>query len=168
MKQDDFDRDKHLRPNFIQITTICIAIVVLIGIMAMVEAGKEKSNPYLMHIHTNLTITLDSRPIVIPSQIGIDNSLWNGHNLDKYGTPGMPMPGGSMPVMAPLHTHDNLGLIHIESLINRDYTLGEFFNIWGVDLNGKTVKATVNGKQVFGYKNIILKDKENIALDVTS
>ena len=136
--------------------------------MAMVEVGKEKSNPFMMHIHTNLTIIQDSRPIVIPSQIGIDNSLWNGHNLDKYGTPRMPMPGGSMPVMAPLHTHDNLGLIHIESLINRDYTLGKFFNIWGVDFSGKTVKATVNGKQVSDYKNIVLKDKDNIRLDVKS
>ncbi len=70
--------------------------------------------------------------------------------------------------MAPLHTHDNLGLIHIESLINRGYTLGEFFKIWGVDFNGKTVKDTVNGKQVSDYKNIVLKDKENIALDVKS
>jgi hypothetical protein len=63
---------------------------------------------------------LDNKSIVIPSQIGIDVSLWRSHILDKYGTPGMPMPGGPMPVMAPLHAHDNLGLIHIESLINRN------------------------------------------------
>ncbi len=136
--------------------------------MAMIETGKEKPNAYMMHIHSNLTIILDNKPAVIPSQIGIDNSLWKGHNFDKYGTPGMPMPGGPMPVMAPLHTHDNLGLIHIESQINRDYTLNEFFKIWGVDFNGKSVKATVNGKQVSDYENIILKDKENIALDIKS
>lgn len=136
--------------------------------MAMIETGKEKPNPFMMHIHSNLTITLDNKPVVIPSQIGIDNSLWKGHNLDKYGTPGMPMPGGPMPVMAPLHTHDNLGLIHIESKIYRDYTLNEFFKIWGIDFNGKSVNATVNGKQVSDYENIILKDKENIALDVKS
>ena len=51
---------------------------------------------------------------------------------------------------------------HIESLIIRGYALGEFFNIWGVDFSGKTVKATANGKQVSDYKNIILKDKGNI------
>lgn len=122
----------------------------------------------MMHIHSNLTIALDNRPIVIPSQIGIDNSLWKVHDFDKYGMPGMPMPGGPMPGMAPLHTHDNIGLIHIESLINRGYTLDEFFDIWGVDFSGKTVKATVNGKQVSDYKNIILKDKQNIALDIKS
>ncbi len=116
----------------------------------------------------NLAITLDNKPVVIPSQIGIDNSLWKGHGLDKYGTPGMPMPEGFMYVMAPLHTHDDLGIIHIESTVNRDYTLGEFFKIWGVDLNGKAIKATVNGKQVSDYKNILLKDKENIALDIKS
>ncbi len=97
--------------------------------MALIETGKEKSIPYMKNMHSNLTITLDNRPIAIPSQIGIDNPLWKVHNLDKYETPEMSMPIGLMPVMAPLHTHDNLVLIHIESIINRDYTLGEFFQI---------------------------------------
>ncbi len=134
----------------------------------MIETSKEKPRPYTMHIHSNLTIMLDNKSVAIPSQIGIDDSLWKGHNYDKYGTPGMPMPGGPIPVMAPLHTHDNLGLIHIESQINRDYRLNEFFKIWGVDFNGKSVKATVNGRQASDYENIILKDKENIALDIKS
>ncbi len=159
---------KPSRPSFILVTITGIAIVVIIGIMAMIEAGKEKSNPYMMHIHSNLTITQDNKPVVIPNQIGIDNSLWKDHGLDKYGTPGMPMPEGVMYVMAPIHTHDNLGIIHIESTINRDYTLGEFFKIWGVDLNGKAIKATVNGKQVDDYKDIVLKDKENIVLGIKS
>ena len=120
-------------------------------------------------MHSNLTITLDSRPVAMLNQIGIDNPLlWKDHNPDKYGTPGMPMPGGPMPIMAPMHTHDNLGLIHVESPINRDYTLGEFFQIWGVDFNGKSVQAAINGKQVSDDENIILKDKETIALDVKS
>ncbi len=66
------------------------------------------------------------------------------------------------------HTYDNLGLIHIESLINTVYTLGEFFKILGVDFNSKTITDTVNGKHISDYKNIILKDKGNIALDVKS
>ena len=52
----------------------------------MIETGKEKPIPYEKQMHSNLTITLDNRPIAIPSQIGMDNPLWKGHNLDKYGT----------------------------------------------------------------------------------
>jgi hypothetical protein len=29
-----------------------------------------------------------------------------------------------------LHTHDGTGIIHIESPIKRDFTLGQFFDIW--------------------------------------
>jgi len=60
--------------------------------MALIETGKEKSIPYMKHMHSDLTITLDNRPIAIPSQIGIDNPLWKVHNLDKYGTPEMSLP----------------------------------------------------------------------------
>ena len=69
--------------------------------------------------------------------------------------------------MAPLHTHDTDGTIHVESNANRAYTLGQFLDIWGgLNLNGKTVKATVDGKPVSDYRNILLKDGEQISLDV--
>jgi len=44
--------------------------------------------------------------------------------------------------------------------------LGEFLNNWELDLNGKTVKATVDGVPVSDYKDIILRDGEQINLDV--
>jgi len=69
--------------------------------------------------------------------------------------------------MAPLHTHESNGTIHVESNAIRPYTFGQFVNIWGgLDTNGKTVKATVDGVPVQDYKNILLRDKEQIDLDV--
>ena len=69
--------------------------------------------------------------------------------------------------MAPLHTHDDNGTIHVETNVNRNYTLGEFLNVWGgLDLNGRTVKATVDDKPVSDYSNIILKDGEKISLNI--
>jgi hypothetical protein len=63
--------------------------------------------------------------------------------------------------------HDASGTIHVESDIIRNYTLGEFLNIWGgLDTNSKTVKATIDGKPVSDYRNIILRDGEQINLDV--
>jgi hypothetical protein len=75
----------------------------------------------VLHIHPKLGITFDGQSLTVPSQIGIDQSLWKDHSLDQYGMQGM----------TPLHTHDASGTIHVESNANRNYTLGEFLNIWG-------------------------------------
>ena len=52
------------------------------------------------------------------------------------------------------------------NLIQTDLILlGQFVDIWGgLNLNGKTVKATVDGKPVSDYRNILLRDKEQINL----
>jgi hypothetical protein len=119
-----------------------------------------------------LSIILDNKPVVIPSQIGINKSLWKDHSLDKYGVPGMPMDEEgekTMPGMAPLYTTNDKGRITIGSVIERDYTLGEFLKIWsGIDMKDKLVNATINGKPAEDYRNIILKDKAQIKLVIYS
>ena len=118
----------------------------------------------IMHFHPHLNLIIDGKPVTIPSQIGIDPSLWKDHSLDQYGMQAM---SNGMSGMAPLHTHDASGTIHVESNANRNYTLGEFLNIWGgLDTSGKTVKATADGKSVSGYKDLILRDGEQINLQV--
>ncbi|HEX5519116.1 MAG TPA: hypothetical protein VFX18_01630 [Candidatus Nitrosocosmicus sp.] len=59
------------------------------------------------HIHAKLNIFLNGQNYTVPSQIGITNYClyW-------------------------MHTHDNSGIIHIESPVNRTFTLGHFFDIW--------------------------------------
>jgi hypothetical protein len=64
-----------------------------------------------VHIHQHLDLFVDGKRIVVPQGIGID-------------------PGGGF--LVPLHTHDDSGIIHVESPVKRDYTLGEFFGVWGV------------------------------------
>jgi hypothetical protein len=41
-----------------------------------------------------------------------------------------------------LHTHAADGIIHTESPVNRTYTLGDFFDIWGQPLNRNQVGPT--------------------------
>lgn len=50
------------------------------------------------------------------------------HTLDSMGR-----------VNAPLHTVDTSGTIHIETKVFVVFTLGDFFNIWGVQLNATCV-----------------------------
>ena len=179
MKQDDHNRSnsKRFKPFYKHISIISIVVLILVGISAYaeLEIGKSdqfdikktcRNDPFVMRVHSHLTIMLDNKSITIPSQIGIDNPLWKYHGLDKYGAPGMPMQGMVMPAMAPIYTTDNSGLINVGSVVIKNYTLDEFFQIWGLDLNGKTVKSAVDGKPVPDFKNIVLRDKQMIVLHV--
>jgi hypothetical protein len=49
-----------------------------------------------------------------------------------------------------LHTHDETGVIHIESPIRKDFTLGQFLDIWR-----KKLGSTSTFANVFGGKNIL-------------
>jgi hypothetical protein len=76
------------------------------------------------------------------------------------------MPEMSMSAMAPLHTHDDSGIVHVESTENRDYTLREFLSIWGMYLDGKTVEMTADNKPIADIKMHILSDGEEIKLEI--
>ena len=134
--------------------------------------NSEKASPFAVYMHSNLSILIDGKPIKIPSQVGIDYNLWNDHSLDKYGFPGMPMDEKgktTMPGMAPLYTTNDKGQITVGSVIEREYTLDDFLRIWGgLDLKDKLVNATVNGKKVASYEDIILQDNQQIKLYIQS
>jgi hypothetical protein len=94
----------------------------------------------VIHIHAHLDVSVDGQPVVVPGGIGI---------------------GRSSQGISPLHTHNASGVIHIESPVNRAYTLGEFFTEWDVGLSpdnvgglrvgdGKTLGVFVNGAPVTG------------------
>jgi hypothetical protein len=83
-----------------------------------------------------------------------------------------------------LHTHDDSGIIHIESPVAKDYTLGQFFDIWNKKFNnsqifdnvanGKnnndnnsTLSVYVNGQKVSNganYRDIKLNEHDQIAI----
>jgi hypothetical protein len=166
------------------IVVIIIAVVAIAsGIVAAANAGffqapkapsppttttvSDDNKPMVMHIHPILSVYIDGKPVTIPANIGIDPNLYKTHKLDAYGMKMPDMP--SMPVMYPTHTHDTSGKIHVESNEKRDYTLGDFLDVWGMDFSGKTVKMTVNGTAVptnTDYRSHVFKDGEQIELDV--
>lgn len=160
-----------------QIIIISIVIVVIASITIYIEfimkpqnpnINSGRTSPFAVYFHSNLSIFMDGKPIKVPSQIGIDYDLWNDHSLDKFGFPGMPMDEEgktTMPGMAPIYTTNDKGRITVGSIVERDYTLGEFLRIWnGLDLKDKLVNATVNGNAVTNYTNIKLEDDQQIKL----
>lgn len=108
-----------------------------------------------LHIHSDLRIIIDGREQPIPANIGI-------------------LPG----VMRALHTHDPDGKIHIEGPCPRDFTLEEFFQVWGRPFNAECIfdkctdsgalRMMINGKQSTDFENHILRDGEKIVIEYVS
>jgi hypothetical protein len=79
---------------------------------------------FIMHIHVHLDIFINGKPYKVPSEIGIIP------NQCIYW----------------LHTHDDTGIIHIESPEERDFTLGKFFDVWGQKFDNNRILDNVVGK----------------------
>ena len=126
----------------------------------------------VVHVHTHLTIFVDGKQRVIPYGIGIPG-------FQAVSTPEGPfIDTGSCFYW--LHVHAEDGIIHIESPSTTDtFTLGQFFDEWGIPLSttqvgpatGKvTVFFTAPGKQPMLYtgdpRDIPLGDHYQIQLVV--
>jgi hypothetical protein len=110
------------------------------------------------HIHAHLDIFINRHPILVHSDIGIvpDRCLYW------------------------LHTHDDKGIIHIESPDKRNFTLGEFFDVWNQEFSNsqifdnrieendnKTLDVYVNGDKVSAgtdYRQIPINAHDEIAI----
>lgn len=112
--------------------------------------------PLARHDHVSLEILVNGRPAVIPEGVGMNPQLWHDHSLDKYGPSGI----------SPMHTHDTSGTIHIESTVQREYTVGEFLKVMGVDSSTVT-RMTVDGNEVPDFQNHAMNDRERIQLELT-
>jgi hypothetical protein len=112
-----------------------------------------------MHIHPHLRLYVGRQQYAVPAEIGIKPSMWRDHHLDKYI--------GDMGA-APIHTHDSSGILHVESSVTRRFTFGEFLDIWGIGgaLKNYDVNVSSNGQRVPDYRNLALKDGQDIVLTV--
>jgi hypothetical protein len=147
------------KKNLVIIIPIVAAVIITLVVLSSMSGLLTPSNKMVLHNHVNLNVTYNGQAIMVPEHIGIvqigkadDPLLYGDHSLDKYGMEGM----------SPLHTHDNSGTVHVEANTKRDFTLGEFLDTWkGLDINGKTVQASLNRNSVSEYRNIILNNGDS-------
>jgi hypothetical protein len=126
----------------------------------------DTSEQTVFHIHTHLTIFVNGQPRQVAAGIGIPDA-------QAQQTPNGPF-DGSGKCFYFLHTHAPDGIIHIESPVQRTYTLGEFFDEWQQPLSATQVgpatgkvTAIVNGAVYKGNpRDIPLGSHENVQLDV--
>ena len=84
----------------------------LLGRLSAIGLPALPAESFTLHIHQHLDLYVNGTKQVVPALIGIITS--------------------PQVVFSPLHTHDTSGIIHVESPTVRSFTLGEFFDVWGV------------------------------------
>jgi len=121
-------------------TVIIVVVLVAVIVVAIVFIPRPGPNQvplpsYLdhcvtgslfYHSHPNLVVTINGQGVVIP--VTFD---------------------GSCP--QPIHTHTSDGVLHIETDQNQNYTLGDWFLLWGHFANDKSM-AIFNSTQIFNNK----------------
>lgn len=146
------------------VSIIMIYMFVYQPLVANETAGEEQEFdleeihrvPLARHDHVLMSILVNSRQAVIPEGIGMQPTLWHDHSFDRYGPSGI----------SPMHTHDTSGTIHIESTAPREYTVGEFLSVMGLDSETVT-RMTVNGNEVDDFLDHEMKNGERIQLEIT-
>lgn len=152
-------------PRSTAIAAAVVSLAILGLVVALPYLPGVPSGGMAIHWHPTLKITIDGQTVEVPANIGIDPLLWKYHDLDTYGMQGM----------APLHTHDASGTIHVESREARTYTLGDFLRIWGQTFDaqqvlghsagpGHQVWMVVDGSRVSPSYSQVLRDGMQIAV----
>ncbi len=102
----------------------------------------QVSEQTVFHIHAHLTVFVHGSPRQIPAGIGIPGAQAQNTAQGPFI--------GSGRCFYWLHTHAADGIIHIESPIQRTYTLGDFFDEWGQPL-GLTQVGPATGRVTVIY-----------------
>lgn len=117
-----------------------------------IQCGEMEQLGY--HIHAHLDIFVNGSKYTVPALIGITNNCYYW-----------------------LHTHDESGVIHIESPVTKNFTFDQFLKIWEsqnnsseminiLNNNTKDFFLYVNGQQLSNttFNNIIFHPHDEIAI----
>jgi hypothetical protein len=105
----------------------------------------------VLHHHEHLDLYVNGRAVTVPAFVGIDQEAG---------------------FLTELHTHDASGIVHVESPVQRSFTLGQFFCEWGVKLNASclgpyrgTLAWWVNGRRMHGNPALLdLRQHQEIVI----
>jgi hypothetical protein len=119
------------------------------------------------HIHAHLAIYVNGKQMTVPYGIGIAQPWSTEPDNGSYFVDS----GGAFYY---LHTHDDTGVIHIESPTSATYTLGQFFAEWNQQLSttqigkytGSVITYVNNAKYTGDPADIKLTAHDVIQLDL--
>jgi hypothetical protein len=131
------------------------------------------------HDHVHLDVIVGGRKVTVPPGVGLAEPTNNGPC--KPPTPAVSECSSgdyftAFVANSPLHTHSTSGIIHIESDRPARYTLGQFFDEWGVRFSetclggyctgrGKELAVFVDGHRVDNaFRSVVLGNRHEIAV----
>jgi hypothetical protein len=118
--------------------------------------GCQTMEQTLFHIHAHLTVFVNGTARQVPAAIGIPGAQAQTTAAGSFVEQGT--------CFYWLHTHAADGIIHIESPVQRTYTLGNFFDEWGQPLSASRV-GPASGHVVALYNGQVFKgDPRDIPL----
>jgi hypothetical protein len=132
----------------------------------------------IRHDHLHLDVLVDGRKVTVPGGVGMAEPVDRGPCPSGFGKSGDCATGEQFfgeVVNSPLHTHSSSGLIHIEADRRHRFTLGEFFDEWGVRLDsrcvggyctggGRELRVFVDGRRTGDPRAIVLANHQEIAV----
>lgn len=136
------------------IISVAIGVLVVFGLIGLKSQEpkdlEENINNQIIsdngiHWHPELEIYVKGERLEIPQNIGL------------------------IGVHSPMHTHEDLPVIHLEfggRVTENDTKLGRFFEVWKKDFMefGDTVTMTVNGEPNLELENYQMKDGDKVEL----
>lgn len=145
-------RSGQKQKNFLKLTAIAVVVAAAYGGYLFLFASPDGENIEAnlfnscvthsggMHIHPKLTLRANGEVQEIPSNMGISPAC-----------------------MRPIHTHDSSGTIHVEFPRKHDFTLLDFFKVWGKEFPLDSA-MTVNDEPNSEFENLVLRDGDRIEI----
>lgn len=131
------------------------------------------------HDHVHLDLIVDGRKVTVPAGVGLAEPVDNGPCKPPAPSVSECRSGDYFTAFvanSPLHTHTASGMIHIEADRPGRYTLGQFFDEWGVRLSdtclggycagrGKELAVFVDGRRTtVPIRTVVLGNRQEIAV----
>jgi hypothetical protein len=122
-------RLSHDKIDFISAGTWPVNYTDLAGAMSALGLTPTQEAASVNHYHVHIQLMVDGHDVPVPAQIGLDAATG---------------------VFSEVHTHDDTGVIHIESG-NTSFraTLNDVFDMWGVYLSPKCIGGYCGGVQMW-------------------
>jgi hypothetical protein len=134
------------------------------GGQGQVVDGVESIGVVKHHYHAHLSLFVNGERIAIPLGIGIVNGVVQ-NGIEERGNG----------FLYSFHTHDATGLIHMHApTLDGEYTLGQFFDLWGEPLGAGEVAGFQGELSVFvdgvryegDVREIVLKPFRHVSLQI--
>lgn len=108
-----------------QVAVVAAIVLAGVGLYYLTQINSQPfpcvTGSLVYHWHTQLFVYSSGAPVTIAANVGLIAGCTE-----------------------PLHTHDTTGTIHVETDINRFYSIGDFYLVWGKSF-GSPTQMIVNG-----------------------